>query len=297
MITAPILKCPGCGTDDYLYTQPSKHFTYIECDKSMGGCGWQYTLPNDNSGKVKDDLMTQQFDEPLDNFFAGFFGIREQGEKFQWTLVSIVTELKRNELEIHLKEKTEMYSKLKEVKEVKYMIKEYTSTGGATSTFVSESIKKEEKSCNCNEPEKDGTIKSIMDLRHKVQPQSSEKISEELLRDHGQIVKVTCGVCGSKNLFIHNDKGEFELRSDEIESEFKKAKELKEKFEWEHIDCNGCEGQTNILDVTFTDGTKIEVSWEDYPKLFGVKETKTYMDDFFGALAEAQKNGTKIIGC
>ena len=305
MVTTPPLRCPQCGTDDYLYTQPSKHFTYVECDKALGGCGFQSTLPNDNSGsKVKDNLMAQEFDEPLDSFYAGYFGMMEVGEQFKWTLVSIVSELKKAELETHLKEKVEMFSKLKEVKEVKYMIKEYTSTGGATSTFVSESVKKEEKGCggNCGcghkEPEtdKEGTIKNIMDLRHKVQSQSSEEISEELLREHGQITKVTCGMCGSKNLFIHNDDGEFELCSDEVEGWFAKAKKSKKKFEWEHIDCNGCEGQTNALDVVFIDGTKVEVGWEDYPKLFGVKQMKIYMDDLFGALAEAQKNGTKIIG-
>jgi hypothetical protein len=48
--------------------------------------------------------------------------------------------------------------------------------------------------------------------------------------------------------------------------------------------------------VKFEDGYEIKVSYDNYPKIFGVGEVKTYMDDFLGALAGAVKNGTKIIG-
>ena len=144
MIKEPIFKCPKCGTDDFLFAQPSKHFTYIECVKEDGGCGWKYTLPNEAAGgKLKDNLLQQELESPLEQLFAGYFGMQEEGENFSWVLVGLVSELKKDELEKQLKEKVEMFSKLKQVKKVQYMIKEYSSSLGATtSTFVSEPIDK-----------------------------------------------------------------------------------------------------------------------------------------------------------
>lgn len=298
MIKEPILKCPKCGTDDFLYAQPSKHFTYIECVKEDGGCGFQYTLPNeDGSNKFKDNLIQQQLDTPLDHLLAGYFGMQEEGESFYWVLIGIVSELKKDELEKHLKEKVDLFSKLPKVKEAKYMIKEYTSTGGATSTFISEPVTKPNAGPAPEVDSKTGEIKDIMALRHKVQSQSQEVITEKLLSDHGQVVGITCASCGSKHLtYGGQDKAEIDILSSEMLKIFDEAKKSKEQFEWGIINCYGCEGQCDLLEIEFTDGAKINVSWEDYPKLYGVTNMKNYMDDFFGALAKAQKNGTRIIG-
>lgn len=124
----PII-CPHCQTDDFLYAQPSKLFTYVECDKAEGGCGRQFTLPNDGGDKIKDNLLQQQLQEPLDVFYAGYFGLQEEDDsQLHWTLAGLVSDDKKKELEDSLKIKVEAFNKLKNVKQAKYVVKEYSAT-------------------------------------------------------------------------------------------------------------------------------------------------------------------------
>lgn len=129
MLTGTALFCPSCQTDEYLFATPSKNCTYIECDKGEGGCGRQFVIANDGGdNKVKDNLLIQQLEEPLDGFFAGYFGLQEEeDERMNWTLTAIVSALKKDELEKTLKEKVEAFKKLKSVKKVEYIIKEYNA--------------------------------------------------------------------------------------------------------------------------------------------------------------------------
>lgn len=127
MVDGNILICPECRTEEYLYSTPGRHHTRIECDKEEGGCGRQFVIPNDGGVKLADNILQQQLDSVPDNFFVGFIGYQAKGanEKLSWTLVGVVSELKKVELEDHLKNKVEILSKLDVTQEVKYELREY----------------------------------------------------------------------------------------------------------------------------------------------------------------------------
>jgi hypothetical protein len=134
MIKGNILICPECQTEEHLYASPGRHHVRVECDKEEGGCGRQFVIPNDGGVKLADNILQQQLDSVPDNFFAGFIGYQAKGtgEKLAWTLVGIVSELKKKELEDHLVMKVEVLSKLDITQEVKYELREY-GVGAVTS--------------------------------------------------------------------------------------------------------------------------------------------------------------------
>lgn len=127
MINGNILICPECQTEEHLYSTPGRHHVRVECDKEEGGCGRQFVIPNDGGVKLADNILQQQLDSVPDKFFAGFIGYHSKGigEKLTWTLVGIVSELKKKELEDHLILKVEALSKLEITQEVKYELREY----------------------------------------------------------------------------------------------------------------------------------------------------------------------------
>ena len=112
MINGNVLICPECQTEEHLYASPGRHHVRIECDKEEGGCGRQFVIANDGGVKLADNILQQQLDSVPDNFFAGFIGYQAKGtgEPLTWTLVGIVSELKKKELEDHLKNKVEVLS-------------------------------------------------------------------------------------------------------------------------------------------------------------------------------------------
>ena len=146
MINGNVLICPECQTEEHLYATPGRHHIRIECDKEEGGCGRQFVIPNDGGVKLSDNILQQQLDSVPDKFFAGFIGYHGKGvgETLTWTLVGIVSELKKKELEDHLKLKVEALSKLEITQEVKYELREYgVGIVRAASSIASP--------CNCND--------------------------------------------------------------------------------------------------------------------------------------------------
>ena len=127
MIKDDALICPVCQTNDYLFATPSKHCTYIDCDKEEGGCGHQFVIANDGGDKIKDNLLHQEMTEIPDKLYTGHYRIQHQKDQEEpcWILYGLVGEDKKGPMEESLKKKVEAVRALKEIKKAEYKISEY----------------------------------------------------------------------------------------------------------------------------------------------------------------------------
>lgn len=162
MINGNVLICPECQTEEHLYASPGRHHVRIECDKEEGGCGRQFVIANDGGVKLADNILQQQLDSVPDNFFAGFIGYQAKGtgEPLTWTLVGIVSELKKKELEDHLKNKVEVLSKLDITQQVKYELREYGVGAVASANSYISPCCQQQPDC-CQQPETFGSFEEM----------------------------------------------------------------------------------------------------------------------------------------